>query len=148
MNDETLSRTLPLKPDASPYRFMIVDDSEFMLNNLKRIITSFEGEVIEKAEDGQIAVDKYKSMPIKPDLITMDITMPNKNGIEAIKEIMAENKEQKIVCVSALGQKEMVQQAIVAGAKHFIVKPFKRDDVFKVFKAVMGITDPATKGAL
>lgn len=130
---------LPHRSDGNKYQFMIVDDSEFMINNLKRIITSFGGEILAQAEDGQIAIDNYKALELKPDLITMDITMPNKNGIEAIKEIRAENGNQLIVCVSALGQKDMVQQAIVAGAKHFVVKPFKRGDVYKVFTALLGI---------
>ncbi|MBL4888722.1 MAG: response regulator [Candidatus Lindowbacteria bacterium] len=130
---------LPHRPDGNKYQIMVVDDSEFMVNNLKRIIISFNADVCITAEDGQIAVDNYKAAESKPDLITMDITMPNKNGIEAIKEIMAENKAQKIVVVSALGQKEMVQSAIIAGAKHFVVKPFKRNDVYKVFRALLGI---------
>lgn len=130
---------LPPRADGNKYQIMIVDDSEFMVNNLKRIIVSFNADVCITAADGRIAVDNYKAAETKADLITMDITMPNKNGIEAITEIMAENKEQKIVVVSALGQKEMVQAAIIAGAKHFVVKPFKRGDVYKVFRASLGI---------
>lgn len=130
---------LPKKEGSKPYTFMIVDDSDFMVNNLKRIILSFEGNVVETASDGLDAVTKYKALAEKPDLVTMDITMPNMGGLDAIKLIMKENKVQKVVVVSALGQKEVVQQAIVLGAKHFVVKPFQRDDVYRVVRSVLGI---------
>lgn len=128
---------LPEKEDKSKYTFMIVDDSEFMVNNLKRIITSFGGEVVMTAANGAAAVLKYQALPVKPDLITMDLTMPNMGGSSAIAMIMKDNPHQRIVVVSALGHKEAIQDAIMKGAKHFIVKPFQRDNVYKIFRAVL-----------
>ncbi len=137
--NEEQRRILPHKDDGKPYAFMVVDDSEFMINNLKRIILSFEGEIMDTAMDGATAVVRYKNLPAKPDVITMDLTMPKMGGMEAIKMIMAENPAQKIVVVSALGHKEAVRDAIMLGAKHFIVKPFNRDDVYRVLRAVLGL---------
>ena len=136
---------LPKKPDGTPYAIMIVDDSDFMVNNLKRIVLSFEGSVSEIAHDGREAVEKFQAMPEKPDLITMDLTMPRMNGLDAIREIRALHPAQKIIVVSALGQKELIQQAILLGAKHFIVKPFQRQDVYRVVRSVLGIksSEPA-----
>lgn len=136
---EEQRRVLPKKDDGTSYKFMIVDDSEFMINNLKRIILGFEGEVLDTAMDGASAVVHYKNLPVKPDLITMDLTMPKMSGMEAIKMIMADTPGQKVVVVSALGHKEAVRDAIMLGAKHFIVKPFNRDDVYRVFRAVLGL---------
>lgn len=128
---------LPLKEGGVKYAFMIVDDSEFMVNNLKRVILGFEGEVLTTAVDGTDAVQKYAALAVKPDLITMDITMPNMTGVEALAAILKMNPAQKIVMVSALGHKEAVQEAIMKGAKHFIVKPFQRNDVYKVVCSVL-----------
>jgi two-component system chemotaxis response regulator CheY len=141
MSDLTDSqrRVLPPRPDGKPWQFMIVDDSEFMVNNLKRILLSFGGEVLATAPDGANAILTYNGLTIKPDLITMDITMPKMNGIEATQAILRANAQQKIIVVSALGHKEAVQQAIMTGAKHFVVKPFQRDDVYRVLRAVLNI---------
>ena len=76
-----LRHLLPKKEGGQPYTFMIVDDSEFMITDLKRIIAGFEAEVMETAMDGAIAVQKYESLAAKPDVITMDLTMPNMNCI-------------------------------------------------------------------
>lgn len=136
---ESQRHLLPRKEDGTPYRFMIVDDSEFMVNNLRRIVIGFGCEVVETAGDGADAVVRYKSISPKPDIVTMDLTMPNMGGFEAIQRVLEVDKTQRIVVVSAIGAKESVQRAILLGAKHFVVKPFKRDDVYRVFRSVLGV---------
>lgn len=136
---EEEKHSLPRRPDGKPYRFMLVDDSEFMINNLRRIVAGFQAEVIDSASDGAQAILKYNAMHEKPDLVTMDLTMPNMGGFEAIQGILKSNPKQKIIVVSAMGHKEAIQEAIRGGAKHFVVKPFKRDDVYRVLRSVLGI---------
>lgn len=133
------SSRLPTKPSGEPYTFMIVDDSEPMVINLKRIITSFGGEVVQVAKDGAQALTFYKALAIKPDIVTMDLTMPGTDGLTAISNIMKENPAQKIVVVSSEGSRDKVKAAIMKGAKHFIVKPFMRDDVADAFSGVLGL---------
>lgn len=142
-----LRHVLPRKVDGSPYTFMVVDDSEFMVTNLTRIIASFEAEVVGTAGDGAEAVTLYCGLAAKPDLITMDLTMPRVGGLDAIRLIQKEQPQQKIVVVSALGQKEIVQQAMLLGARHFVVKPFQRDDVYRVFRTVLTRGRGAAEGA-
>jgi len=108
-------------------RVLVVDDAAFMRMMLKGILQKGGHEVVGEAEDGQKAVEQYKAL--KPDIVTMDITMPNKNGIEAVKEIMTLDANAKIIMCSAMGQQEMVMDAIKSGAKDFIVKPFQEDRV-------------------
>lgn len=138
---------LPKKSDGEPYRFFLVDDSDFMLNNLKRIVTGFGGEIAGVALNGLEAIESYKGLAEKPDLITMDLTMPKMGGLDAIQAIKAENPAQKIVVVSALGQQGVIQQALMLGASHFIVKPFKRDDVFRIFGIVLVAATPTAEAA-
>lgn len=107
-------------------KILIVDDAVFMRTMLKNILNSFDYETLE-ASDGYDAVKKYKDH--KPDLVTMDITMPNMDGIEAVKKIMEIDPKAKIIMCSAMGQQPMVTEAIIAGAKDFIVKPFKPDRI-------------------
>lgn len=105
---------------------LIVDDAAFMRLNLKNIFKG-EYEVVGEAENGKEAVEKYQELD--PDIVTMDITMPVMNGIEAIKAIMDIDPEAKIVVCSAMGQQKIVVEAIQLGAKDFIVKPFQKDRV-------------------
>lgn len=106
---------------------LIVDDAAFMRMMIKDIITKNGMEVAGEAENGVIAVEKFKE--VKPDLVTMDITMPEKDGITALKEILEVDSSARVVMCSAMGQQAMVIEAIQAGAKDFIVKPFKPDRV-------------------
>lgn len=106
---------------------LIVDDAAFMRMMIKDILTKNGLDVAGEAENGAIAVDKFKEL--KPDLVTMDITMPEKDGIAALKEILAMDKSARVVMCSAMGQQAMVIEAIQAGAKDFIVKPFKPERV-------------------
>jgi two-component system chemotaxis response regulator CheY len=108
-------------------RIMIVDDAAFMRAMLKNIIMEAGHEVIAEAADGDEAIHYYKQL--KPDLVTLDITMPNKDGIAALKEIREYDKTAKVIMCSAMGQKTFVLEAIQNGAKDFLVKPLQKDKV-------------------
>lgn len=111
-------------------KVLICDDALVMRMVIKKEIEKLGFEVVAEASDGQEAVDLYKEY--KPDITTMDITMPKKSGIVALQEIMAFDKNAKVVMVSAMGQEEWVKQSIIAGAKNFIVKPFTPDKLHEV----------------
>jgi two-component system, chemotaxis family, chemotaxis protein CheY len=111
------------------HKIMIVDDAAFMRMMIKDILTKNGYEVVAEAADGLQAVEKYKEH--KPDLVTMDITMPEMDGIAALKEIKQINANAKVIMCSAMGQQAMVIDAIQAGAKDFIVKPFQADRVLE-----------------
>jgi len=115
-------------------RVMVVDDALFMRNMLKDIFTRAGHEVVAEAENGEVALKLYQET--KPDLVTMDIVMPKKSGIEALQEIMAEDPGACVVMVSALGQDSLVLDAVSSGAKDFIVKPFKEDKVLEIVKRI------------
>lgn len=116
-------------------RVLVVDDAAFMRMMVKDILTKNGYEVVGEAENGMKALEKYQEL--KPDLVTMDITMPEMDGISAVKEIKKVDPNAKIVMCSAMGQQAMVIEAIQAGARDFIVKPFQADRVLEaVCKAV------------
>ncbi|HYH04032.1 MAG TPA: response regulator [Bacillota bacterium] len=117
-------------------RILVVDDAAVIRLMLKKILESDEYEVVGDAGTGMEAVAKYQEL--KPDLVTMDITMPDMDGIQAVKEIRKIDPEAKIVMCSAMGQKMMVLEAIEAGAANFIVKPFDEPKVKEVLKKVLG----------
>ena len=117
-------------------KVLIVDDAAFMRMMLKDILTKNGIEVAGEAVNGLDAVEKYKEL--LPDIVTMDITMPEKDGISAVKEIRAAYPQAKIIMCSAMGQQPMVLEAIQAGAKDFIVKPFQPDRVMESIKKVLG----------
>ena len=117
-------------------RILIVDDAAFMRMMIKDILTKNGFEVVGEASDGAQAVDKYKEL--KPDLVTMDITMPEMDGIAALKVIQEFDPNAKVVMCSAMGQQAMVIDAIQAGAKDFIVKPFQADRVIEAIKKTLG----------
>ncbi len=117
-------------------KVLIVDDAAFMRMLLKDIVTKAGFEVVGEASNGKEAVEKYKEL--KPDVVTMDITMPEMNGIEAVKEIKKIDPNANIIMVSAMGQQAMVIEAIQAGAKDFIVKPFQPARVIEALKKVVG----------
>lgn len=110
-------------------KVLIVDDAAFMRMMIKDILTKNGFEVAGEAENGITAIEKYKD--IRPDLVTMDITMPEMDGIAAVKEILAFDPEAKVIMCSAMGQQAMVIDAIQAGAKDFIVKPFQPERVIE-----------------
>jgi len=115
-------------------RVLIVDDAAFMRMAIRNILVKHDFEVVAEAENGAVALSKYIEM--KPDIVTMDITMPEMTGLEALKAIRAIDPEAKIVMVSAMGQEQMVMEAITNGAKSFIVKPFKEDHVVQTLNRV------------
>ncbi|MDF9409326.1 response regulator [Pelotomaculum isophthalicicum JI] len=116
-------------------RILIVDDAAFMRMMIKNIVSKNGYEVVGEAENGQIAVELYKQH--KPDLVTMDITMPEMNGIEGVKAIRSIDPNANVIMCSAMGQQAMVMEAIQAGAKDFIVKPFQQDRILQAIERVM-----------
>lgn len=108
-------------------KIMIVDDAAFMRITIKNMLKKSAHEVIAEAENGKVAIERYRALA--PDIITMDITMPEMDGLAALKEILRINPTAKIIMVSAMGQETMVREAIVSGAKGFIVKPFKEEGI-------------------
>lgn len=116
-------------------RVLIVDDAVFMRMKLRDILEKNGYEVIAEAQNGVEAVEKYNQE--KPDLVTMDITMPEMDGVAALKEIKSKNPDAKIIMCSAMGQQSMVMEAIQSGAVDFIVKPFDTDRVLQSLERVM-----------
>ncbi|MHB8129298.1 MAG: response regulator [Mobilitalea sp.] len=110
-------------------RVLIVDDAAFMRMTIRNILVKNGFEVVGEAVDGIDGVKKYKEL--KPDIVTMDFTMPDMTGLEALKAIMAFDPKAKVVMVSAMGQEKLVMEAILTGARSFIVKPFKEDHVIQ-----------------
>jgi len=117
-------------------RILIVDDAAFMRMMIRDILTKNGYEVVGEAQDGAQAIEKFKELT--PDLITMDITMPEMDGITALKEIRKLDTNAKVIMCSAMGQQAMVIDAIQAGAKDFIVKPFQADRVIEAIKKTLG----------
>ncbi|SEB46995.1 response regulator [Paenibacillus sp. GP183] len=117
-------------------RILIVDDAAFMRMMIRDILSKNGYEVCGEANDGAQAIEKFKEL--KPDLITMDITMPEMDGIHALKEIKKLEPNAKVIMCSAMGQQAMVIDAIQAGAKDFIVKPFQADRVIEAIKKTLG----------
>ncbi|WP_326910433.1 response regulator [Sedimentibacter sp. MB31-C6] len=116
-------------------KILIVDDAAFMRMMLRDTLKKNGYENILEAADGEIAVQTYKQE--KPVLVILDITMPNKNGLEALKEIKEFDPNARVVMCSAMGQESMVVDAIKSGAKDFIVKPFKSDRVLKTVESII-----------
>jgi len=110
---------------------LIVDDTAFMRKMLGDMLKKNGYDVIGEAGNGVEAIEKYQEL--NPDVVTMDITMPEKNGLEALADIIAINPNAVVIMCSAMGQQTMVQQALEAGAKDFIIKPFKPDRVVEAF---------------
>lgn len=108
-------------------KVLIADDAKVMRDILKDIFMSMGHTVIGEAVTGKEAISKYKEL--KPDIMTMDIVMPEMNGIQAVKEIIAFDPNAIIIVVSALGHESLVMEALKSGAKDFIVKPFKKEDI-------------------
>ena len=117
-------------------KILIVDDAAFMRMMIKDILEKNGFQVVGEANNGLKAVELYKKE--KPDVVTMDITMPDMDGIEAVKAIKAFDPAAKIIMCSAMGQQTMVMDAIKAGARDFIVKPFQPDRVLEAIKKVIG----------
>jgi len=114
-------------------KILIVDDAQFIRNRIKNVIEKMEfAEVAGEASNGDDAITLYKEL--KPDLVTMDLVMPNTDGIKAIEEIMKFDKNAKIVVVSAMGQELSILEATEKGAKDYIKKPFKEEDIYRTIE--------------
>ncbi len=116
-------------------KVLIVDDAAFMRMMLKDMLQKSGHEVVGEAENGKVAVNLYSEL--LPEVVTMDITMPELSGIEAVREIMASYPKAKIIMCSAMGQENMVVEAIQAGAKDFIIKPFQADRIDSAIQKVL-----------
>ena len=117
-------------------RVLVVDDAAFMRMMVKDILGKNGYEIVGEAENGLKALEKYQEL--KPDLTTMDITMPEMDGITAVKEIKKIDANAKVIMCSAMGQQAMVIEAIQCGARDFIVKPFQPDRVLEAVRKVIG----------
>ncbi|TFE25808.1 response regulator [Cohnella luojiensis] len=117
-------------------KVLIVDDAAFMRMMLKNILQKGGHEVVGEAENGLMAIEKYRNLI--PDFVTMDITMPVMEGIEAVKQIKVSDPNANIIMCSAMGQQSLIVQAIQAGAKDFIVKPFHEERVLESVRKVLG----------
>ena len=117
-------------------KILIVDDAAFMRMMIKDILTKNGYEIAAEAENGQKALEKYAET--KPDLVLMDITMPEMDGIQALKKIKELDGGANVIMCSAMGQQAMVIEAIQSGAKDFIVKPFQAERVLEAVKKVVG----------
>ena len=117
-------------------KILLVDDAAFMRMMLKNTLSQAGYTDLIEAEDGVKAVEAYTAE--KPDLVFMDITMPNKVGLETLKEIKAMDPGATVVMCSAMGQETMVMDSIKSGAKDFIVKPFKPERVLSTVKKILG----------
>ena len=116
-------------------KIMVVDDAQFMRVRLSKLLTGHGFEVVE-AENGEQAVQVYQST--QPDAVLMDITMPQKDGLEALTEIRGFDPKARIIMLTALGQESMVVQAVQAGAKDYIIKPFDPDRVLAAVQKALG----------
>lgn len=108
-------------------RVLVVDDAAFMRVSIKNTLTKNGFEVVGEAENGKVAITKYQEL--SPDVVTLDITMPELDGLGALKEIMKIDPNAVVIMVSAMGQESMVRDAVMSGAKGFIVKPFKEEAI-------------------
>ena len=117
-------------------KVLVVDDAAFMRMMIKDILSKNGYEVVGEAENGAVAVQKFSEL--RPDLTTMDITMPEMDGITAVKEIKKIDPAAKVIMCSAMGQQSMVIEAIQSGARDFIVKPFQPDRVLEAVSKVVG----------
>ncbi len=116
-------------------KILIADDAAFMRMMIKNILEKNGYTIVGEAENGKQAVDLY--VETNPDLVTMDITMPEMNGLEAVKAIRAKDSNANIIMCSAMGQQAMVMEAIQAGAKDFVVKPFQQDRLLQAVERVL-----------
>ena len=122
--------------DMAPVRYLIVDDSIFARKNLARMIESLGGRVAGEAGDGCTAITEYTRT--LPDLVLMDIIMPQMEGIEAAERIVQQHPEARIVMVSSVGYQENIVAALQRGARHFVQKPVKPEVLYEVIKYVLG----------
>ncbi|MCI0352449.1 MAG: response regulator [Acidobacteriales bacterium] len=122
--------------DRQAIQYLVVDDSVFARKNLAKMVESFGGKVAGEAGDGCTAITEYDR--VKPDIVLMDITMPQMEGIEAADRIIRQHPEARVVMVSSVGYQENIVAALQKGARHFVQKPVKPEVLYEVIKYVMG----------
>ncbi len=123
-----------LKPDGTPIRVLIADDSAFVLKLLSQILKSEQYSIIDTASDGEEALDKFQKNIDKIDLITLDITMPKMDGLTVLEKMLKIKPDSNIIMISALGREDLVKKALTLGAKNYIVKPLNREKVLSRVK--------------
>lgn len=124
-----------IRKDLQPVRYLVVDDSVFARKNLAKMIEAFGGQVAGEAGDGSAAITEYNR--ILPDIVLMDITMPQMEGIEAVERIVRQHPEARIVMVSSVGYQENILAALQKGARHFVQKPVKPDVLYEILRYVL-----------
>ncbi len=122
--------------DRQPIRYLVVDDSVFARKNVTKMVESFGGQVVGEAGDGGTSITEYNRTI--PDIVLMDITMPQMEGIEAAERIIRQHPDARVVMVSSVGYQENIVAALQKGAKHFVQKPVKPEVLYEVIKYVMG----------
>src|ERR1700689_3556678 len=122
--------------DGQPVRYLIVDDSVFARKNLVRMVETFGGQVIGEAGDGVSAISEYERL--MPDIVLMDITMPQMEGIEAAEKIVRDHPAARILMVASVGYQENMGAPLQRGPRHFVQKPVKPEVLYEVIKYVLG----------
>ena len=122
--------------DEQPIRYLVVDDSVFARKNISKMVETFGGQVAGEAGDGCTAITEYDR--VLPDIVLMDITMPQMEGIEAAERIIRQHPDARIIMVSSVGYQENIVSALQKGARHFVQKPVKAEVLYEVIKYVMG----------
>jgi two-component system, chemotaxis family, chemotaxis protein CheY len=120
-----------VKENGDAYKVLIVDDSMFVTKQISQILTSEGFDVVGTASDGQQGLEKYKELYPNVDVVTMDITMPKMDGVSALEQIIAFDKNAVVVMISALGKQDLVKKSLLVGAKNYIVKPLDRKKVLE-----------------
>jgi two-component system chemotaxis response regulator CheY len=124
------------RKDGRSIRFLVVDDSVFARKNVAKMVESFGGQIAGEAGDGCTAITEYDRTT--PDIVLMDITMPQMEGIEAAERIIRSHPDARVVMVSSVGYQENIVAALQKGARHFVQKPVKAEILYEVIKYVMG----------
>jgi len=138
---------LTRKKDNQAARYLIVDDSVFARKSLAKMVESFGGQVAGEAGDGCTAITEYART--NPDIVLMDITMPQMEGIEAVERIVQEHPDARIVMVSSVGYQDNILAALQKGARHFVQKPVKPDALYEIIRYVLnddGVASPVHVG--
>ena len=128
------------RPDGSSYRVLVIDDSMFVAKQLGQILMSAGFEVVGTATNGEEGVEKYKALHPDVDIVTMDVTMPKMDGVTALEQIIAFDKDARVVMISALGKNDLVKNSLMIGAKNYIVKPLDRAKVLE--RIVLALEEP------
>src|SRR5689334_25263270 len=137
-----------IRKDGKPIRYLVVDDSVFARKNVAKMVEAFGGEIVGEAGDGCTAITEYDRT--NPDMVLMDITMPQMEGIEAAERIVRAHPDARIVMVSSVGYQENIVAALQKGARHFVQKPVKPDVLYEIIRYVLnddaGVPAPAGAG--